>query len=129
MKAERGEENEKVDLRQRTKDFALRVISMFGVGTRFAASLGRDALPPSLKLWVDRSAFSEATADMSPRVHKDKAKLGRCTRSVSALSLSPKDLQTETVRLTGRGEARPLSVATEKLIAIFVAIIKHTKQK
>jgi len=42
MKAEQGEENEKVDLRQRTKDFALRVIRMFKVGTRFAASFGRD---------------------------------------------------------------------------------------
>jgi hypothetical protein len=29
MKAERGEENEKVDLQQGTKDFALRVLRMF----------------------------------------------------------------------------------------------------
>jgi hypothetical protein len=40
MKAERAGKNEKVDLRQRKKDFELRVIRMFRVGTRFAASLG-----------------------------------------------------------------------------------------
>jgi hypothetical protein len=46
MKDERGEKNEKVDLRQRTKDFALRVIRMFALLPKnvVAEILGRQVL-------------------------------------------------------------------------------------
>ena len=54
-----------------------------------------------------------------------------------ALSLSPKNLQTETPHLPGRGDlfatasanAEARAYRCDELTAIFVAITKHTKQK
>jgi len=122
MKAER--ENEKVDLRQRTKDLALRVIRMF-------ASLPKNAVAETLGRQVLRSGTAVGANYREAFRGRSKAEfMSKCGDSLRELEESAYWLELLVdAGIVALDELSPLLRECDELIAIFVAITKHNKQK
>jgi four helix bundle protein len=124
MKDEPGGKNEKVDLRQRTKDFALRVIRMF-------ASLPKTAVAETLGRQVLRSGTAVGANYREAFRARSKAEfMSKCGDSLRELEESAYWLELLVdAGIVDSEQLSPLLQECDELIAIFVAITKHTKQK
>ena len=124
MKDERAGKNEKVDLRQRTKDFALRVIRMF-------VSLPKNAVADILGKQVLRSGTAVGANYREAFRGRSKAEfMSKCGDSLRELEESAYWLELlADAGIVASDGLSPLLQECDELIAIFVAITKHTKQK
>ena len=124
MQNERGGKNEKVDLRQRTKDFALRVIRMF-------TSLPKNAVAATLGRQVLRSGTAVGANYREAFRARSKAEfMSKCGDSLRELEESAYWLELLVdAGIVALEQLSHLLQECDELIAIFVAIRKHTKQK
>jgi four helix bundle protein len=113
----------KIDLRERTKSFALRVVRMFSAlpKTTEAQVLGKQVLRSGTSIGANyREAFrGRSKAEFI-------AKCGDCLREIEETAYWP-ELLVE-ANIVSAGKLAPLRNEIDELTAIFVTIIKRSKE-